>query len=235
MRSGSIVDSLHVRTSKGREKKWGGDGGELQQTWRVPVGSSFLGFHGGVGGHIHCLGVNLEEQGDQTEGSADTNVRATAWPFLPEAVAANLYSADPVARACAQFLAFNATPATTGKGSDGGSSVTGSLEADVTPLFAAEVVTALETARKYADNLLGSPLDPRFSRIRLANGFFDRKLGRLPGGGGIIRAMGFELTDQEGRMHYVFRRHGEGGGLEGLRRARQRLNELVTTLKQSSA
>lgn len=235
VRTGAIVDSLCIRTSKDREHKWGGDGGDRVQTWRVSAGGSFLGFHGGIGGHIHSLGVNIDGRSDQNGEISNTVVSPTDWSFLPKVATTSLYSADPVARACAQFLAFNyATPATTEKGSpDGDNSVAGSSEARVESPFSAEMVTALETARKYADNLLGSPLDPRFSRIRLANGFFARKLGGLPGGGGIIRAMGFELTDEEGRMHYVWRRNGAGGGLEGLRGARQTLNELVTALKPS--
>lgn len=232
VKAGSVVDSLHLRTSKGREKTWGGDGGELQQTWCIPAGSSFLGFHGGVGGHVHCLGVTIAEEGGQLRGQLRRK------DFLSSVVTTNLYNADPVRRACSQLLAFNATTVNSGRSETGGdedSSATTSSEPIVAPVAGEAVITVLETARKYADNLLASPLDPRVSRIRLANGFFDRKIGRLPGGGGIIRAMGFELADEEGRMHYVFRRKGPGGGLEGLRRARQTLTELVTTLKSSSA
>lgn len=201
------MDSLRIQTSNGQEMKWGGDGGARQQTWRVPTGSSFLGFHGGVGGHLHSLGVTLSERGGETAEQAGSGSGEIS---LTPVVKANLYTADRVKRACAQFVAFNAAAA------EG-------------------VVTALETMRKYADNLLASPLDPKVSRIRLGNGFFDRKIGRLPGGGSVVRAMGFELADEGGRMHYVFRREGAGGGLQGLRRARQTLVDFVVALKPSIA
>ncbi|CAM9281638.1 unnamed protein product [Ectocarpus sp. 8 AP-2014] len=229
VKAGAIVDSLRVRTNKGREKTWGGAGGHLQRTWHVPTGSSFLGFHGGVGGHVHSLGVTLAERGGQAAGASGESSLA-----LDPVVKTNLYAADRVARACAQFLAFNAPPPGGGKA---GRSAAASSPAPRTPPPPApaleEVVTALETMRKYADNLLASPLDPKVSRIRLANGFFDRKIGRLAGGGGVVRAMGFGLADEGGRMHYVFRRQGAGGGLGGLRRARQTLIDLAATLKSS--
>lgn len=219
VKAGSIVDSLRVQTSKGQEKKWGGDGGHRQQTWRMPAGSSFLGFHGGVGGHLHSLGVTLAEKEGPTAGQAGSSGGGGGEKILTPVVKANLYTADRVKRACAQFLAFNNTTSAPGS----------------PPPASEEVVTALETMRKYADNLLASPLDPKVSRIRLANGFFDRKIGKLPGGGGVVRAMGFELADEGGRMHYVFRREGPGGGLQGLRRARQTLMEIVVALKPSIA
>ena len=221
------MDSLRIRTSKGQEKKWGGDGGHRQQTWRVPTGSSFLGFHGGVGGHLHSLGVTLAEKGGETKTGGEAG-SSSGRNLLTSIVKANLYTADRVKRACAQFLAFNATPAAGDGEDDAGPPGSPSPASE-------EVVAALETMRKYADNLLASPLDPKVSRIRLGNGFFDRKIGRLPGGGGVVRAMGFELADEGGRMHYVFRREGAGGGLQGLRRARQTLIDFVVGLKPSVA
>lgn len=215
VKAGALVDSVLVRTSKGQEKKWGGNGGNFHETWRIPSGSSFLGFHGGWGGHIHCLGVTLAEQGGKAQGLSSTGTTST---FLSPIVKATLYSANPVTRACAQLLAFNV-----------------SSKQKAEQAVSEEVITALETMRKYADNLLASPLDPKVSRVRLGNGFFDRKIGRLPGGGGVIRAMGFELADEDGRMHYVFRRGEAGGGLPRLRIARQTLNDLVLLLKQSRA
>lgn len=226
VKAGCVVDSLSIQTSKRQEKKWGGDGGDRQQTWRVPAGSSFLGFHGGVGGHLHSLGVTLAVRGGEIDRQAGSSRGKNV---LTPVVKANLYTADRVKRACAQFLAFNA--ARVAGGGEGDTAV--GSPGNPTPPAPEEVVTALETMLKYAGNLLGSPLDPKMSRIRLGNGFFDRKIGRLPGGGGVVRAMGFELADEGGRMHYVFRREGAGGGLEGLRRARQTLIDFVAALKPS--
>eukprot|EP00903_Cladosiphon_okamuranus_P017573 g16186.t1 len=225
VKAGSLVDSLRIQTSKGQEKKWGGDGGDRQQTWRVPAGSSFVGFHGGVGGHLHNLGVTLAERGGELDGQAGSS---SGRNVLTPLVKANLYTVDRVKRACAQFLAFNNAPVAVGGGE--GDTAVGS-PGNPNPPALEEVATALTTMLRYADNLLASPLDPKMSRIRLGNGFFDRKIGRLPGGGGVVRAMGFELADEGGRMHYVFRREGAGGGLEGLRRARQNLIDFVAALK----
>ncbi|CAM9150392.1 unnamed protein product [Scytosiphon promiscuus] len=231
VKAGAILDSLCVRTSKGQEKRWGGGGGHLEHTWHVPPGASFLGFHGGMGGHVHSLGVTLAEAEGQAGGQAAAEISKRPFissPRLTPIVKTNLYAADPVTRACGQFVALNSTPSGEEEG----------LEAPKNGCLApAEVITALETMHKYADNLLASPLDPKFSRIRLANGFFDRKIGRLPGGGGVVRAMGFELAVEGGRMHYVFRRNGPGakGGLDGLRRARRALIDVVAVLKPSAA
>lgn len=229
---GSLVDSLHVRTSKGQEKKWGGGGGELKQTWRVSSGDSFVGFHGGLGGHMHSLGVILAAEGGRAPGRPLSEEHDS--PFSSSPVMAALYSKDPVSRACAQLLAFNATSREK-RGGEGCSSPSALSQPKSTPLASDEVITALETARKYADNLLASPLNPRVSQIRLANGYFDRKIGRIPGGSGVIRAMGFEVTDEEGQMHFVFRRQGPGGGLAGIKRARQVLTDFLAALKASSA
>ena len=233
VKCGDIVDSLRVRTSKGREKKWGGDGGSVEKTWRIPEGSSFLGFHGGMGGHIHSLGVTLaEEGGPKSEDAAlrsATLVEAGGF-VLSSVMKTSVYSGDPVSRACAQLLALSGAQAVGGggegrKGED--SSVVTPPESQVVPGTAKEVVVALETIVKYVDNILASPLDPKFSRIRVANGFFDRKIGGLPGGGGVMRAVGFKLADDGGRMHYIFRRDR----MRGLRRARQTLADMVAAVK----
>lgn len=228
VKCGHLVDSLRVRTSKGREKKWGGDGGGVEKTWRIPEGSSFLGFHGGMGGHIHSLGVTLaEKSAPQSEDNPQANAGGLV---LTSVMKTSLYSGDPVSRACAQLLAFNDAPAAGGgdegrKGDD--IPVVAPSESQVVPSTAKEVVVALETIVKYADNILVSPLDPKFSRIRVANGFFDRKIGVLPGGGGVMRAVGFQLADEGGQMHYLFRRDR----MRGLRRARQTLADLVAAVK----
>ena len=238
MKCGDIVDSLRVRTSKGREKKWGGDAGHVEKTWRIPEGSSFLGFHGGMGGHIHSLGVIVAEESSPKSEDNDAlrhAVQARAGGLvLSSVVKTSLYNGDPVSRACAQLLAFNDAPAA-GGGDEGGTggdcSVIVPSDPKTVPGIAKEVVVALETILKYADNILASPLDPKFSRIRVANGFFHRKIGGLPGGGGVMRAVGFELADEGGRMHYIFPRDG----IRGLRRARQTLADIVAAVKASGA
>lgn len=243
-----LVDSLTIRTNKGREKTWGGGGGDTSELFHASPGYAFVAFHGGLGGHLHSLGVTFVEQGGdedahlksgEAESLAAPQERANLSSynqrsFLSADVVSNLYSPDPVRRACAQILASNTTTPTmegiegiaAGEVSVGGGSKT--IEG---------VMIALETARQYADNLLASPLDPRVSSIRLGNGFFDRKIGRLAGGGRLMRAMGFRLSDKGGVMYYVFERAGAGGGmkLDELRRTRQTLTDVLGELKESNA
>lgn len=228
--AGILLDSLLIKTNLGQEKSWGGKGGSTRRTWHVPSGYSFIGFHGGVGGHLHSLGVILEQTGGQAEkaGSEATSLAApgsscTVKQWVPSRnILSNLYSPDPVRRACAKLMAFNQTP--------------GASEGEDAEASGKAVVVALETAAKYADNLLASPSDPRVSRIRLGNKFFDRNIGRLSGGGGVMRALGFRLSENEGRMQYVFDddKTPWGDGLVGLKRARQTLADVLTSLKEPS-
>ncbi|CAM9739675.1 unnamed protein product, partial [Discosporangium mesarthrocarpum] len=65
-------------------------------------------------------------------------------------------------------------------------------------------IAAVETALKYIENLMASPQDTRKSRIRLGNAFFSRKIGRVLGGFGVMRALGFELVgDIDGQAFLV--------------------------------
>ena len=57
VRYGVIVDNLRIVTTTGREMTWGGPGGDETTNYRVPEGWKLVGFFGGVGGHLHKLGV----------------------------------------------------------------------------------------------------------------------------------------------------------------------------------
>lgn len=245
IKAGGILDSLTVRTSSGRQKKWGGDGGGISHTWHIPLGCSFLGFHGGLGGHIHSLGVTLAEHKIivQQTGSGSTMPHSTDHSLLPPTVTINLYCANPVRRSVAQMFAFNARASAIAAERENAvaqnaTPVPPRIKTSEVSVVGAEgivIVTALETALKYADNLLKSPLDQRVSRIRLANGYFHRKIGGLPGGGGLMRAMGFRLIADEGHLQYVFQREAAGGGLTGLRRARVVLAAMLAEFKSPTA
>ena len=183
--------------------------------------------------------MTLAEEGSPKSEDNDALRRPAAQAkagglVLSSVVKTGLYNGDPVSRACAQLLVFNNAPAAGGgdvQGKDGDSSVIAPNKPKVVPGTVKEVVIALETIVKYVDNILASPLDPKFFRIRVANGFFDRKIGGLPGGGGVMRAVGFELADEGGRMHYLFRRDG----IRGLRRTQQTLADMVAAVKASGA
>lgn len=136
--------------------------------------------------------------------------------YLSPIIKAGLYNTDPVFRAFAQLVYFN------------------SMSSSGDCVAREDILNTLRTAVKYAGNLLASPLDEKFSRIRLANRVYDRKIGRFPGGGGVIRAMGFELTDVNGRMHYVFRRQGGKGSLNNLQRAHRTLEKFLSHMERSS-
>ena len=56
-RRGDVIDSLRLVTSAGREETFGGPGGGEPTNYRVPAGWRLVGFFGGVGGHLHSLGV----------------------------------------------------------------------------------------------------------------------------------------------------------------------------------
>ena len=214
-----IVESLAIKTNKGQERKWGGEGVQAHgHTWSVPSGSSFLGFHGARGDHLQYLGVIFAEQSGLTgirEGTSNSSPYtgaaapginiARSWSL---AVKVGLHSTNPVLRACAQLVAFNTTSAAESPASE-------------------EILTVLRTVLKYVGNLLDNPQDKRMSQIRLANGFFDRKIGKISGGGGVMQSIGFELTDEGGRMFYVFRKQGVRGGLDRVRYARRALENFL--------
>lgn len=212
-----IVESLKIKTNKGRENKWGSDLGVAQEhTWSIPSGKTFLGFHGGRSHHLQNLGVILVEQGGATEVEENSTKSCSEGSSLSPILKAGLYNTDPVLRAFSQLMSFN------------------SMSSSDDCVAREDILNALRTALKYAGNLLASPLNEKFSRIRLANRFYDRNIGKFPGGGGVIRAMGFELTDVNGRMHYVFRRHRGNGNLNDLQRAHRTLVKILSHMERSS-
>ena len=56
---GSLVDSMQLLTSNGREQQWGGPGGTVRYTYSAPPGSSIFGLFGRSGTYIDALGVIL--------------------------------------------------------------------------------------------------------------------------------------------------------------------------------
>jgi len=55
-RSGNIIDRLEIRTNLGKFIAVGGNGGSPFR-FTLPYGSQVVGFYGGVGGHLHNIGV----------------------------------------------------------------------------------------------------------------------------------------------------------------------------------
>lgn len=53
-RCGMILDRLTFCTSRGREASAGGDGGAA---FRIDLAARLCGLEGGIGGHVHCIGV----------------------------------------------------------------------------------------------------------------------------------------------------------------------------------
>ena len=56
LRAGDIVDGLKLTTNLGKSYSFGGPGGTPQQVYIAP-GTQPIGFYGGIGGHLHNLGV----------------------------------------------------------------------------------------------------------------------------------------------------------------------------------
>jgi len=56
-RHGDVIDSLEIRTNRGRVLRHGGNGGHIPFRFSIPSNSQIVGFHGGVGGHLHTIGV----------------------------------------------------------------------------------------------------------------------------------------------------------------------------------
>ena len=51
------IHSIQIVTSTGRSISCGGPGGDSGQNWTVPLGWKLVGFFGGMGAHLHHLGV----------------------------------------------------------------------------------------------------------------------------------------------------------------------------------
>ena len=59
IRYGNIIDGISLSTKDGKEHVYGGAGGEFEETLVIPAGYELNGFYGGIGGHLHHLGVIL--------------------------------------------------------------------------------------------------------------------------------------------------------------------------------
>ena len=62
--SGGVVDGLSLVTTMGRRVDFGGKGGE-RRVLEVSDGLELVGFVGGVGGHLHNLGIILGQSRNQ--------------------------------------------------------------------------------------------------------------------------------------------------------------------------
>ncbi|KAG5179289.1 putative peptide n-glycanase [Tribonema minus] len=175
VRAGLLVDQVTVTTTKGRSHTWGSALTESPlRSYSVPDGHTFLGFSGGVGGHLHSLGIITVSESETLAAAAAADADmprfAAAVPLL--------YSADPARRAVAALMHLSA---------DGGSSDSEAA--------AAAARIAAETALKYAANVLRDAA--KFSRIRAGNAVFAAKIGSVRGGPLLLRALGFELESAQ--------------------------------------
>ena len=57
---GHLVDSLWIKTNKGRTQKWGGDGGYVAFNYSAPPGTSIYGFCGQAGHFLDAIGVIIK-------------------------------------------------------------------------------------------------------------------------------------------------------------------------------
>ena len=68
IRFGSVLDSIRLVTSSGRDLTRGGAGGAESANFRVPIGWKLVGFFGGCGGHVHNLGCILVAEASTADG-----------------------------------------------------------------------------------------------------------------------------------------------------------------------
>jgi len=54
---GEIIDSMEIRTNRGRVLRHGGNGGHTTFRFSIPSNSQIVGFYGGFGGHLHNIGI----------------------------------------------------------------------------------------------------------------------------------------------------------------------------------
>lgn len=101
---------------------------------------------------------------------------ATATAPAAPALAWGVYTSCPVDRAVRQMLLWTGgeQPTTT-----------------ATPPAAIEVIQALQAAKRYLGNCVKEPANPTFRRIRCRTAFFHKHIGRLPGSGHLMHALGF--------------------------------------------
>jgi len=55
-RAGEVIDHLTISTSSGNTYSFGGHGGHHFKV-HIPHGHQVVAFYGGVGGHLHSIGV----------------------------------------------------------------------------------------------------------------------------------------------------------------------------------
>jgi len=55
-RAGDVIDFLEIKTNMNRSIRAGGNGGS-PFSFTKPYGTQFVGFYGGVGGHLHNIGI----------------------------------------------------------------------------------------------------------------------------------------------------------------------------------
>jgi hypothetical protein len=67
----------------------------------------------------------------------------------------------------------------------------GEQSTTTTTAAAIKVVQALQAAKRYLGNCLKEPVNPIFRRIRCRTAFFHKHIGRLPGSGHLMHALGF--------------------------------------------
>lgn len=61
------VNSLMIKTSKNRKKKWGMDGGKVDFIYNVPTGSKIIGFFGRAGEFLDSIGVIIQTEDEAEE------------------------------------------------------------------------------------------------------------------------------------------------------------------------
>lgn len=167
------VEALRLTTQKGEVVLCGRRDEPPTVTVDVGAGLTAVAFFGAVGREgVQSLGIVRARLPPTTTTSAPADP-PVSFPW-------GIYTACAVDRATRQMLVW---------GHGGGCGP---------PPQEQQVLDALKTARKYLANSLREPANPAFRRVRGKTAFFHRHIGRLPGSGHLMRALGFQHVASAG-------------------------------------
>jgi hypothetical protein len=78
-----LVDSVTIITTNGLKLKAGGDGGSNIKSFIIPQGWKFIGFIGGIGGHLHNIGISIINKSSSLSASSLLKSSAPSIIFNP--------------------------------------------------------------------------------------------------------------------------------------------------------
>ncbi|CAM9368889.1 unnamed protein product [Chrysoparadoxa australica] len=176
IKAGRLVTGVSLKTNSGREIQWGKCSG--------PEGGDTTTTVAFEGATLFCgfhggFGGHLHHLGAVT---LEARSRTEGLLSAPDSIVRLLYGGSALSRALAFMQHSNGDVGETALGK------------------------AIEAALKYAGNIVANPSSEKCSRVRCGNAYFERSIGQLIGGGGLMAALGFRLLVEGGEMFWIFSR-----------------------------